>query len=69
MHKITLEEVKKKKKNNQVCLSPVNVKDDEGHTPLHFCCKSGHLVTLHYLLDHEALPHEVNIYGDTPLHL
>ncbi|GFO12240.1 serine/threonine-protein kinase tnni3k-like [Plakobranchus ocellatus] len=47
----------------------VNVKDDEGHTPLHFCCKSGHLVTLHYLLDHSALPHEVNIYGDTPLHL
>ncbi|KAK3756388.1 hypothetical protein RRG08_038877 [Elysia crispata] len=47
----------------------VNVKDDEGHTPLHFCCKSGHLVTLHYLLDHDALPHEVNIYGDTPLHL
>ncbi|XP_059146369.1 serine/threonine-protein kinase TNNI3K-like [Physella acuta] len=47
----------------------VNVKDDEGHTPLHFCCKSGHLVTLHYLLDHQALPHEVNIYGDTPLHL
>ncbi|KAH9512436.1 Serine/threonine-protein kinase tnni3k [Bulinus truncatus] len=47
----------------------VNIKDDEGHTPLHFCCKSGHLVTLHYLLDHGALPHEVNIYGDTPLHL
>ncbi|XP_055898146.1 serine/threonine-protein kinase TNNI3K-like [Biomphalaria glabrata] len=47
----------------------VNVKDDEGHTPLHFCCKSGHLVTLHYLLDHGASPHEVNIYGDTPLHL
>ncbi|XP_012934991.1 serine/threonine-protein kinase TNNI3K [Aplysia californica] len=47
----------------------VNVKDNEGHTPLHFCCKSGHLVTLHYLLDHQAVPHEANIYGDTPLHL
>ena len=47
----------------------VTVCDDEGHNPLHFCCKSGHLVVLHYLLDHGAEPHQPNIYGDTPLHL
>ncbi|XP_060602558.1 serine/threonine-protein kinase TNNI3K-like [Ruditapes philippinarum] len=47
----------------------VNVKDDEEHTPIHFCCKSGHLVVLHYLLEQKADPHVVNIYGDTPLHL
>ena len=47
----------------------VTVCDDEGHNPLHFCCKSGHLVVLHYLLDHWAQPHHTNIYGDTPVHL
>jgi len=47
----------------------VNVKDDEEHTPIHFCCKSGHLVVLHYLLEQRAEPHAANIYGDTPLHL
>ncbi|KAH3794079.1 hypothetical protein DPMN_147610 [Dreissena polymorpha] len=47
----------------------VNVRDDEEHTPIHFCCKTSHLVVLHYLLEQNADPHCVNIYGDTPLHL
>lgn len=51
------------------CVFSVNVKDDEEHYPIHFCCKSGHLNVLSYLLDKQALPHVCNIYGDTPLHL
>ena len=47
----------------------MDIQDDEEHHPVHFCCKSGHLLVLHYLLDHKADPHVTNIYGDTPLHL
>ena len=50
-------------------LISVNVTDDEEHYPVHFCCKSGHLNVLSYLLEKKALPHVCNIYGDTPLHL
>ena len=52
-----------------VYLISVNVTDDEEHYPVHFCCKSGHLNVLSYLLEKKALPHVCNIYGDTPLHL
>ena len=47
----------------------VNVVDGEKHSPLHFCCKTGHLAIMTFLLQQGANPNCTNIYGDTPLHL
>ena len=47
----------------------VNGNDDEQHSPMHFCCKAGHLAVLNFLLQNGAEPHTANMYGDTPMHL
>lgn len=47
----------------------VNVKDDNGYTPLHHACLHGHKVIVRLLLSADASPCVVDKKGATPLHL
>ncbi|KAJ8421378.1 hypothetical protein Cgig2_028736 [Carnegiea gigantea] len=46
----------------------VNVKDDEGYTPLHTSVLDGQYLTSVYVLDHGAQPNAADERGLTPLH-
>ncbi|XP_022104853.1 serine/threonine-protein kinase TNNI3K-like [Acanthaster planci] len=56
------------RKNNK---ADVNAYDNEKNTPLHYSARTGHIVTLNHLLDPACgvKGQEVNIYGDTALHV
>ena len=44
--------------------------DHEKHTPLHVCCRQGHLNMIELLLYSKSglNPHSQTVYGDTALH-
>lgn len=49
-------------------LSLVNCRDDDGYTPLHRACYSGHAPVVSFLLDCGADLHARTVDGWTPLH-
>ena len=46
-----------------------NVKDKDGHTPLHLAAFTGHADVARLLLEHGADPNFKNNIGHTPLHI
>jgi ankyrin repeat protein len=47
----------------------INVKVEDGESPLHVACKSGHVTTVQYLSEHGALLDSQDNSGNTALHV
>ena len=50
-------------------LLPVDAKDNENNTALHYAARQAQVDIVKILLNYTTQPHAANIYGDTALHL
>src|SRR4051812_653412 len=66
---VTIEDFEKTKSLLQCDVKDVNVKDDDGWTPLHHAVCGGNLEISNYLLNNGADVNAQTMNGKTPLHI